>query len=423
MRVHIATLGCRLNQSESDRIARELAALGHELVTEASLAELQVVNTCAVTHKATRESRQAARAGLRAAPHLKTVVTGCASQIEPEYFEALQRQSNSEVVVMGHADKERLVPILIERGILPPPDAELSEAFPIAHSRTRAFVKIQDGCGNRCAYCVSRLARGEERSRPIAGIVQEINALGHEGFQEVVLTGLHAASYGRELGTSLVELMRAILAQTSVPRLRLSSLEPWGASDALLDLWRDARLCRHLHLPLQSGSDTTLRRMRRGYNTRQFAARIESARRRVSGFGVSTDIIAGFPGESEQDFEESLRFVERMQFSQAHIFPYSARAGTEAAAMPEQLPLAVKQVRSRALKQITDVATLRFREAACGQTLPVLWEARQAGPWSGLADNFVRVFCESEEKLHNHITPTRITAVHAEGVMGVPVEG
>jgi len=256
--------------------------------------------------------------------------------------------------------------------------------------------------------------------------VREINALVHAGYREVVLTGLHAASYGRELGSNLVELMRAILAHTGVPRIRLSSLEPWGASDELLDLWSDPRLCRHLHLPLQAGSDATLRRMRRGYNTRQFAARVESARRRVSGIGISTDIIAGFPGESERDFEESLRFVERMEFSQAHIFPFSARAGTEAAAMPAQVPHATKQARGRAIKRTTDAATLRFRQAACGESLRVLWESRQDnssvlhdGLWSGLADNFVRVFCASDAALHNQITRTHITSLHPEGVMGM----
>jgi threonylcarbamoyladenosine tRNA methylthiotransferase MtaB len=458
MRVHVTTLGCRLNQSESDRIAREFAALGHEIVADAGLAELQVVNTCAVTHKATRKSRQAARAGQRAAPGAVTVITGCASEIEPEYFAASGGvdavggggrfgPAAGRTFVTGHADKERLVPLLIERGVLPQPDAQVSEVFPLAHARTRAFVKIQDGCGNRCAYCVSRLARGDERSRAAAAIVREINSLAHEGFQEVVLTGLHAASYGRDLGTSLAALLRAVLAQTSVPRIRLSSLEPWGASDELLDLWGDPRLCRHLHLPLQAGSDTTLRRMRRGYNTRQYAARVESARQRVRGIGISTDIIVGFPGETEADFEDSLRFVERMQFSQAHIFPYSPRAGTEAAAMSGQIASGVKQARSRSVRSIAAAATQHFRAALCGGTLPVLWEGRQetpslphsaalrdaaarsrdglgqAGLWSGLTDNFVRVFCASDAQLQNRITQTRITSHHAEGVMGSALEG
>src|SRR5512143_557317 len=199
MRIHVATLGCRLNQSESDRIAREFAALGHEIVGDPAAAELHIVNTCAVTHKATRESRQIARSGARAAPGGLTVITGCASQLEPEYFAAV----DGTTLITGHADKERLVPMLIERGVLPRPDPTASEAFPLPHARTRAFLKVQDGCGNRCAYCVSRLARGEERSRPIAGIIREINHLAQEGFQEVVLTGLHAASYGRDLNTNL----------------------------------------------------------------------------------------------------------------------------------------------------------------------------------------------------------------------------
>jgi threonylcarbamoyladenosine tRNA methylthiotransferase MtaB len=414
MRIHIETLGCRLNQSESDRIAREFAAIGHEVVSEPRLADLQIVNTCAVTHKATRESRQAARAGQRAAPGALTVITGCASQIDPEFFGNLEWPA----LVTGHADKERLIPLLIERGLVPPPDATQSEVFPLSHTRTRAFVKIQDGCGNKCAYCVSRLARGEERSRPIAAIIREINHLAHEGFQEIVLTGLHAASYGRDLNTNLSALVRTILAQTSMPRIRLSSLEPWGAADELLDLWADARLCRHLHLPLQSGSDRTLRRMRRGYNTRQFAARIASARARVPGMGLSTDIIAGFPGETDADFKESLSFVTAMRFSQAHIFPFSPRAGTEAASMSEQVPHAVKQSRSQALKQATDTTTRAYREALVGQSPAVLWEDERLGLWSGLTDTYVRVFRSGASDLHNRITLAHVTGLHPEGVFG-----
>lgn len=414
MRIHIATLGCRLNQSESDRLAREFAAIGHEVVTDPRCADLQVINTCAVTHKATRESRQMARQAHRLAPDALTVVTGCASAIEPEYFTGTE----SVALVTRHEEKEQLVPLLIERGLLPPPDATISEVFPLPHTRTRAFVKIQDGCGNRCAYCVSRLARGAERSRPINAIVHEINGLVSEGFQEVVLTGLHAAAYGRDLSTNLAALVRAILQQTSVPRLRLSSLEPWGASDELLELWSDARLCRHLHLPLQAGSDRTLRRMRRGYNTRQYAERVESARMKIAGIAISTDIIVGFPGESDQDFEDSLRFVERMQFSQAHIFPFSPRAGTEAATMSEPVPVRVKQARGEAMRQVSDASTRRFRQSLLGQTLDVLWEEQTNGLWSGLSDNYVRVLCASERNLHNQITVTRIEALQPEGVLG-----
>ncbi|MBI1801577.1 MAG: radical SAM protein, partial [Chloroflexi bacterium] len=276
MRVHITTLGCRLNQSESDRLARDFAAVGHEVVPDAGAADLHIVNTCGVTHLATRKSRHAARDEHRAAPSYsgaRTVITGCASEIEPDYFAGV----DGVALVTGHADKEHLIPLLIARGLLPEPDATVSEAFPIPHARTRAFVKIQDGCNNHCSYCVSRLARGAERSRPVADIIAEVQMLLREGFKEVVLTGLHAAAYGRDLDTDLPALLTALLAQTDAPRIRLSSLEPWGASDELLDLWSDARLCRHLHLPLQSGCDRTLRRMRRGYNTRQFAARVASA--------------------------------------------------------------------------------------------------------------------------------------------------
>ncbi len=414
MRIHIETLGCRLNQSESDRLARDFVAIGHEIVPEARLADIQIVNTCAVTHKATRESRQAVRAGLRAAPSALTVITGCASEIEPGFFGGLEGRA----LVTGHSEKERLIPLMIERGILPQPDMHLDEAFPLPHTRTRAFVKIQDGCSNRCSYCVSRLARGEERSRPVAAIVREINHLVQEGFQEVVLTGLHAASYGRDLGTDLATLVRSILAQTRIARLRLSSLEPWGASDALLDLWSDSRLCRHLHLPLQSGCDRTLRRMRRGYNTRQYAARIEAARKRIPGVAISTDIIVGFPGETDADFDASAQFMSAMRFSQAHIFPFSARQGTEAAALSDQIGHAAKQARAHSMKRIADASALAFREGLWGQSLSVLWEDQRDGLWSGFADNYVRVFCQATADLHNRITTARIVGACTDGVAG-----
>ncbi|MBI5876218.1 MAG: tRNA (N(6)-L-threonylcarbamoyladenosine(37)-C(2))-methylthiotransferase MtaB [Chloroflexi bacterium] len=414
MRIHVATLGCRLNQSESDRIARQFAAVGHEIVSDPATADLQIVNTCAVTHKATRESRQVARAGRRAAPGALTVVTGCASQIEPEYFAA----GDGATLVTGHADKERLLPLLIERGVLPRPDPTANEAFPLPHTRTRAFVKIQDGCGNRCAYCVSRLARGEERSRPIATIVREAAQLEGEGFQEIVLTGLHAASYGRDFGADLTALVRALLAHTRIPRIRLSSLEPWGAPDDLLELWSDGRLCAHLHLPLQSGSDATLRRMRRGYNTRQFATRVESARQRVPGIAISTDVIVGFPGESDAEFADSLAFVRAMAFAQAHVFPFSPRAGTEASHMHGQIDPKAKQARSAAMIEATDADRARYRQALAGSTLSVLWEGRERdGDWSGLTGNYVRVYAESDADLNNQITAAHIGGIHGDGMI------
>ncbi len=414
MRVHITTLGCRLNQSESDRLAREFAAIGHEVVTDASAAQLHVVNTCAVTHKATRESRQVARHEHRLAPDALTVVTGCASEIEPDYFAG----TNGVALVTGHAEKEQLIPLLIERGLLPEPDATVSEVFPLPHTRTRAFVKIQDGCGNKCAYCVSRLARGEERSRPINAIVREVNLLASEGFQEVVLTGLHAASYGHDLHTNLAALVRAVLAQTSVARVHLSSLEPWGASDELLDLWSDTRLCRHLHLPLQSGCNATLRQMRRGYNTRQYAKRIESARAKIAGIAISTDVIVGFPGESESEFAESLAFVNRMQFAQTHVFPFSPRDGTEAATMGGAVADRVKHARSEAMRDLTTTSARAFRESLMGQTLYVLWEQHDGEYWSGLTDNYVRVLCANDANLRNQITPTRIMALRDDYTIG-----
>jgi threonylcarbamoyladenosine tRNA methylthiotransferase MtaB len=415
-RVYLDFVGCRLNQAEIERMGRAFVARGDAIARHAADADLVVINTCTVTHEAARKSRQMIRQAGRANPDARIVVTGCYAQLEPEALAGLPNVTQ----VIGNADKDRLVGLVTgddrpRYGREPLPPGTLG--------RTRAFVKAQDGCNNRCTFCVTTLARGAGLSRPPDEIVGEVNLLCAMGYREAVLTGVHLGSYGHDRGDTegLIGLVRALLLGTSLPRLRLSSLEPWDLSPALFDLWTDARLCPHLHLPLQSGCDATLRRMARRTTQASFVALVEAARARIPDLALTTDVMVGFPGETEAEFEESLRFVEAVGFARLHVFPYSARPGTAAARMPGQVPAAVKKERRARMLALSDRLWAAFREAHVGRTYDVLWEsARAATPegsvWSGLTGNYLRVFTTSRKHLANTITPARITGLARGGL-------
>jgi threonylcarbamoyladenosine tRNA methylthiotransferase MtaB len=299
---------------------------------------------------------------------------------------------------------------------------EETRDLPLPHLRTRALVKIQDGCDNACTYCVIRLARGPQQSRSPDQVLAEVRARLAAGHQEVVLTGVHIGAYGHDrsdsgLGTDLWALVSRILAETDIPRLRLSSIEPWDLPERAFGLWDDARLCRHLHLPLQSGCEATLRRMGRRYTAAEFAVLVSAARTAIPGLAVTPDVIVGFPGETGQEFAEGLAFVEAMQFARIHVFPYSRRPGTPAARMPAQVPAPVKVERAQALRAVAAASEQAFYRRFVGQTMEVLWES--AGPtWSGLTDNYLRVHTVHPANLANTRTPTRLTALTRGGLLG-----
>jgi len=422
VKVYLTSLGCKLNQSEIEALARKFIVAGHQVVGAGDEADLCVVNTCTVTHVAARKSRQLIRRLHRANPQARIVVTGCYAEMSPEEIRGMEGVD----LVVGNEDKEWLVERLGIRDYgLRAPSLALYSLIP---NRTRAFVKIQDGCDNACTYCIVTIARGRQRSRPPGEILAEIRARVAAGYKEVVLTGVHIGAYGRDLGTNLSDLVWGILRGTDVSRLRLSSIEPWDLDLSLLDLWHDPRLCRHLHLPLQSGCDATLRRMGRRYSAAQYAEKVRMAREAIPDLAVTTDIIVGFPGETEDEFEESYRFVEAMGFARAHVFKYSPRPGTLAAAMPHQVPPEVKEARSEAMMELAKRSSERFRRRFIGRTMEVLWEKskgqrrRAKGQglsiWSGLTDNYIRVMAESESDLTNTITPTELIGLTPEGMRG-----
>lgn len=425
MRIRVDSIGCRLNISEVEEMARRFAGAGHRLVGPGEIADLYVFNSCAVTHVAARKSRQIIRQMRRANPAAVVVATGCYAELEPGEMEALGVN-----LVVGNDQKDNLPQLLAEAGLLRDADpVPAPDAAPIAlmdDSHTRAFVKVQDGCDNRCTFCIVTLARGNSRSRPAGEVIAEINRLVGLGYQEAVLSGVHLGSYGHDQAdpAGLHHLVQRVLAETGIPRLRLSSLEPWDLNQEFFGLWQNERLLPHLHLPLQSGCDATLRRMARRTSQAGFSQLVAAARAAIPDLAVTTDIIVGFPGESEAEFEESLAFVEEMKFARLHIFRYSPREGTAAAAMRRQVPPQVAQERSARMHHLNARLEHNFRRYFVGRTMPVLWENSEpyafGRQWSGLTDNYLRVVTHTgaEADLRNQIIPTRLVELAPAALLG-----
>jgi len=427
MKIFLDTIGCRLNQSEIERIASQFRAAGHEIVESAANADYVVINTCAVTSEAASDSRQKIRQAARARGSKRegqggVVVTGCWATLDA----AAARSLPGVTRVVPNTEKDRLVQDLLN---LPEEVFDLEpvarEPLPGAHLRTRAFIKVQDGCDNHCTFCVTRIARGAGRSRPIQEVLRDIHAALEGGAQEVVLTGVHLGSWGQDFDQQahLYDLVERILGDTEIPRLRLSSLEPWDLDGNFFSLWSDSRLCRHLHLPLQSGSRETLRRMARKTTPESFAQLVEAARAASPDIAITTDIIVGFPGETAQQFEESLEYVRRINFAAGHVFTYSSRPGTAASRMPNHLPMEVRKHRNALMRAVFAESASQYREKFIGAELPVLWESTDAyGPegWKlhGLTDNYLRVTARSPERLWNQISKVRMRESHDDGLEG-----
>lgn len=299
--------------------------------------------------------------------------------------------------------------------------------------RSRALLKIQDGCDNACTYCIIHVARGAQRSRAPDQILEEVQTKLSAGHKEIVLTGVHIGAYGRDRvapldassntpGPDLWGLVARILERTDVPRLRLSSIEPWDLPERAFALWEDPRLCRHLHLPLQSGCGATLQRMARRYTPSEFAALVERARAAIPDLAVTTDVMVGFPGETEREFAESLAFAQDMQFARIHAFRFSPRPGTPAAAMPGQVSAEVSAERSRTMRSLAALTERLYHQRFVGQIARVLWESSRPGEagsvWHGLTDNYLRVHAVSDTNRENSLTPTRLIAWDGDGLKG-----
>jgi threonylcarbamoyladenosine tRNA methylthiotransferase MtaB len=426
MKVYLDTIGCRLNQSEIESFARQFRSAGHTIVSNSAEADIVVINTCAVTAQAASDSRQKIRQAARAAGlsgrQNEIVITGCWSTLDPAGAAGLPGVTR----VVPNLEKDALVAAALN---LPVETFDLEpvarEPLPGAHLRTRAFIKVQDGCDNHCTFCVTRIARGPGRSREIAAVIHDVQSALDGGAQELVLTGVHLGSWGQDFAAPahLYDLVEAVLRQPGLPRLRLSSLEPWDLDEAFFSLWSDNRLCRHLHLPLQSGSPETLRRMARKTTPESFLSLVNAARKAAPQIGITTDIIVGFPGETEAHFAESLEFVRQVAFAQGHVFSYSARPGTAAARMPNQIPLEIRKQRSAQMRAVFTQSAEQYRQRFLGQVVNVLWEATDSyGPdgWRlhGLTDNYLPVTANSAQRLWNTLSKVRLVGLTPEGISG-----
>ncbi len=409
-KIGIQTIGCKLNQAESESLARRFLEAGYQIVSPDANPDVYLLNTCTVTHIADRKCRHLLRLAHRRNPKAIIVVTGCYAQRAGQELSQIE----GVTLVVGNEDKERLLDI-IRAGIVG--FSPSSEPSPWPRFRTRALVKIQDGCSEPCSYCIVPRVRGRERDVPQQQILAEVEARVAEGYREVLLTGTTIGGYKGDGG--LEGLVRRVLSQTGVQRLRLSSLQPQDLSPSFIQLWNDSRLCRHLHLPLQSGCDTVLQRMRRSYSTADYERAVTMARELIPQLAVTTDVMVGFPGESDEEFETSYRFCERIGFAGLHIFPYSARPGTVAARMAHNVQQETKKKRSQIMLHLARKSAQSFRRRFLGRSLAVLWEEeKRDGIWSGLSDNYIRVFSKSEEQLRNRLLSVRLTREHGSGLWG-----
>jgi len=419
-KIALDTIGCKLNQAETELLAKQLTEAGYQLVDGTDEADVYILNTCTVTHVADSKSRHLLRLAHRQNPHARLVATGCYAE------RASQELARIEGVdlVLGNSAKADLVRRLEEHGCLCRPGRVLPE--PVSRSytgfRTRAFIKIQDGCRNYCAYCIVPLVRGEEKSLPLDRIIDEVRQRVADGYQEVVLTGIRIGAYDYS-GVNLKGLIERILAGTGVIRLRLSSLQPCEISPELIGLWHDKRLCPHFHLSLQSGSDAVLSRMKRRYATGDYQQAVALIRDSLPEAAITTDVIVGFPGETEAEFAESYNFCRRMRFARIHVFAYSPRQETEASHLPGQIGDQIKQPRSQKMLALARESSREFNQRFRGKTRPVLWEKRSNGVWSGYTDNYIKVYTKSNRNLTNQLVPVRLGEVNGDGVWGAQSAG
>jgi threonylcarbamoyladenosine tRNA methylthiotransferase MtaB len=425
MKIFLDTIGCRLNQAEIETIARQFRAAGHAIVASAAEADLAVVNTCTVTSAAASDSRAALRRLARLGVG-EVVATGCWATLEPEAAAALPGVRR----IVPNPEKDSLVADLLH---LPLCSFDLEplarQPLPGLRLRTRAFIKAQDGCDNACTFCITTAARGPGRSRSVDAVLADVQAALAGGTQEIVLTGVHLGSWGQDFASPqhLGDLVSALLARTDAPRLRLSSLEPWDLEADFFDLWKDSRLCPHLHLPLQSGSAGVIKRMARKTTPEAFATLVAAARAAIPDVAITTDTIVGFPGESEAEFNETLDFVRRLDLAGGHVFTFSARPGTPAARMNGQVRGDVAKRRGALLRAALAESARAYRLRFVGRTLSVLWEAtdqlsdrgwRMEG-WSG---NYLRIVAIASEPRWNRLDPVLLTAEASERLEGEILE-
>lgn len=424
--VAFITLGCKVNQFETESMEGLFKQSGYDIVPSTNAADVYVINTCSVTSFGDKKSRQLIRRVQRLNPKAVIAVTGCYSQAAPDEVKAIEGVR----VVLGTSDRANIVnyveQAMEEDGVIDKVDdimkAREFEDIPLYEmpARTRAFLKIQEGCTNFCSYCIIPYTRGPLRSRKLESIRSEAQKLLDHGFKEIVLTGIHLGAYGKDFkdGTSLYDAAKAVLELPGLRRLRLSSLESIELSPELLELIKtNPKFSHHLHLPLQAGSDEVLKKMNRHYNRDEFTALIKNVKKSVPGVAISTDVIVGFPGETEEMFAESLEYIKTLGFARMHVFPYSPRTGTPAARLPDQVPEPVKKNRVHRLQSLAQEMADDFHSQYLGTVQEVLFETNNDGITDGLTDTYIRVYTDDEVKT-GELYKVRLEKLYKDGLYG-----
>jgi threonylcarbamoyladenosine tRNA methylthiotransferase MtaB len=409
-------LGCKLNQAENQELARKLEAASYTIVGPEEKADIYILNTCSVTHIADRKSRHLLRLARRRNPAARLIAIGCYAQRAPKELVNIEGVE----LVLGNDKKMGLVSLI---GNVSIPEASASNRPEKGRQsgrqsvRTRAFLKIQEGCKNFCAYCIVPYVRNKESSVPADDIVELAGELTADSCREIVLTGTEIGAY-RHNGIDLEGLIERIITETTTPRIRISSLQPHQVTPGLVNLWQNPRLCPHFHLSLQSGSAAVLQRMRRKYTAGVFTKAIGLIRAAIPDVAITTDVIAGFPGETEAEFRETLDFCKGMKFARIHVFPFSPRPGTAAAKMPGQIADAVKKARTDEMLALAKENARQFHQGFLGKTLDVLWEQQSNHTWSGYTGNYIKVYTKSAVELTNRLEKVKLVKLYREGVWG-----
>ena len=428
MKVHLKALGCRLNEAELEQWSRSFRSSGHDIVAEPDSADIVVVNTCAVTTDATKKSRKLMNRLHRENPQSKLVVSGCYATLEADKV----AERIGVDLVIPNQQKDQLPQRVMDAfaaNTMPLIAMEPGESSLFMRGRQRAFIKIQDGCRYRCTFCIVTLARGDERSRGLQDIVDEVNLLAQQGIKEIVLTGVHVGGYGSDIDASLYELVTILLQETDIPRIRFASVEPWDLPENFFRLFENPRLMPHMHLPLQSGADSVLRRMSRRCKTAEFSELVKQARVAIPNFNATSDIIVGFPGETEQEWQKTMAYVESIGFGHLHIFSYSPREGTKAAGLANPIDNEIKKQRSKELHHLAAKMKQQMLASQKGLTVDVLWEqakVNDAGKmvYRGYAPNYLKVemvvnnaILESNNGLKNKITQVKISSFSTDTLL------
>ena len=418
MKVFLNMVGCRLNQAEIENLALSLVEAGVEVVSDPAEADEIIINTCCVTAKASADSRKMLRHHKAINPSARVIGTGCWVSIS-------QNGSTEQNQILDKAytnsEKNQILADLLQKAEPFHSGYERIRPDLGARNRTRGFVKVQDGCDNRCAYCLTQVARGRSVSTEATRVVEYVQKLRNLGIKEIILTGVQLGSWGKDLEPrrTIADLVKFLLQETDIPRIRLSSIEPWDINPELISLYEDSRLCPHMHIPLQSGSDEILRKMSRPMDTERFRKTLGQIREISNDFAVTTDVICGFPGETEAMFRESLSFIEECQFSGGHVFQFSALEGTAAFGMGGQVQNSIRKERTSQVAQVLADAENVFISRRLGNRARVLFESRltsqEESVWQGWSEDYLKVHLSSPEDLRNRIVDVELESINAKG--------